>query len=65
MYCLCIVEVFFFFGRYHLIFVFGLFYARRLGVAACDVHKESYDDSRKDEVLADASSPPDVVADKV
>ena len=29
------------------------------------VHKESYDGSGKDEVLADASSPPDVVADKV
>ena len=35
------------------------------GVGACDVHKETSDGSGKDEVLADASSPLDVVADNV
>ncbi|KAI5015768.1 hypothetical protein ZWY2020_057158 [Hordeum vulgare] len=34
------------------------------GVAACDVHKHFYNGSEKDEDLADASSPPDVVVDK-
>ncbi|KAI4997594.1 hypothetical protein ZWY2020_052936 [Hordeum vulgare] len=34
-------------------------------VGACDVHKDSYNGSHKDEDLADASSPPNVVVDKV
>ncbi|KAI5006331.1 hypothetical protein ZWY2020_033574 [Hordeum vulgare] len=34
------------------------------GVAACDVHKDSYNGFEKDEELADVPSPPDVVVDK-
>ncbi|KAI5013084.1 hypothetical protein ZWY2020_028038 [Hordeum vulgare] len=33
-------------------------------VGACDVHKDFYNGSEKDEDLDDASSPPDVVVDK-
>ena len=55
MYCLCIVEVF-------------SFLVCCMAVDWCcshDVHKETYDGSGKDEVLGDATSPLDVVADKV
>ena len=64
MYCFCIVEVFSFLVGTILFLVFGLFYARRL-VLLLVMCTETYDGSRKDEVLADAASPLDVVADKI